>query len=133
VRYLVKAVLILVGIIHLLPLSGVLGANSLSALYGVTFTDPNALILMRHRAVLFGLLGSFFLVGAFVRPLQLSALILASASVASFLVLSFVVGDHNANVGRVVLADWVAMVLLLIGFGAYALTARQAKSRRKGD
>jgi hypothetical protein len=125
-RYLVTAVLVLVGIIHLLPLTGVLGAPSLSALYGVTFSDPNALILMRHRAVLFGLLGTFFIVAGFVRPLQLSALILASASVGSFLVLSFVVGDLNANVGRVVLADWVALVLLLIGFAAYALIRRRS-------
>lgn len=53
-RYLITAVLFLVGVIDLLPLSGVLGANSLPALYGATFTDPNILMLMRHRAVLFG-------------------------------------------------------------------------------
>lgn len=124
-RYLITAVLLLVGIIHLLPLSGVLGANHLRALYGVTFTDPNLLMLMRHRAVLFGLLGTFFIVAGFVRQLQLSALILASASVVSFLALSFVGPELNANVDRVVLVDWVALVLLLIGFGAYALTTRQ--------
>ena len=56
-RYLVPAMLILVGLIHLLPLSGVLGSERLASLYGLSFSEPNLAILMRHRAVLFGLLG----------------------------------------------------------------------------
>ncbi|MGH1350723.1 MAG: hypothetical protein ACRBBN_07940, partial [Methyloligellaceae bacterium] len=57
------AMLFIVGVIHLLPVTGVLGAGRLSALYGIEVVDPNLLILMQHRAVLFGLLG-LFLVGA---------------------------------------------------------------------
>ena len=56
-RYLVSATLVLVGLIHLLPLSGVLSADQLASLYGLSFSEPNLAILMRHRAVLFGLLG----------------------------------------------------------------------------
>ncbi len=64
-RYLVSAMLVVVGVIHLLPLSGVLGSERLAALYGLSFNDPDLAILMRHRAVLFGLLGLFFLFAAF--------------------------------------------------------------------
>ena len=53
--------LVVVGIIHLLPLSGVLGAERLAALYGLPFAESYPAILMRHRAVLFGLLGLFFI------------------------------------------------------------------------
>ena len=54
-RYLVSAMLTVVAVINLLPLSGVLGTDRLHALYGVSFDEPNLAILMRHRAVLFGL------------------------------------------------------------------------------
>ena len=57
--------LIIVGIIHLLPLMGVSRSEKLSTLYGLFFSDPNLLILMRHRAVLFGMLGVFFIFTAF--------------------------------------------------------------------
>jgi hypothetical protein len=124
-RHVVSAALILVGIIHLLPLAGAFGASNLSSLYGVDFTDRNTLILMRHRAVLFGLLGVFFVVAGFVRTFQLSALILATVSVVSFLALSFTVGGFNANIARVVTVDWVAFALLLIGSIAHALTSQR--------
>lgn len=65
--YLISAMLVVVAIIHLLPLPGVLGSERLAALYGLSFDELNLAILMRHRAVLFGLLGVFFLVAAF-RP-----------------------------------------------------------------
>jgi len=124
-RHLVTAALILVGVIHLLPLSGAMGASHLRVLYGLDFSDPSALLLMRHRAVLFGLLGTFFIIAAFVRPLQLSALVLAAVSVVSFLALSFAVGGFNASIARVVAVDWVALALLLVGSLAYALSTRR--------
>ncbi|RZU01077.1 phosphopantetheine adenylyltransferase [Rivibacter subsaxonicus] len=120
-RYLVTAMLIAVAVIHLLPLSGVLGAERLAALYGLRFDDPNLAILMRHRAVLFGLLGAFFLLAAFVPSLQPLALIGGFLSVASFLWLAWSSGGYNAALGRVVTADVVALVCLAVGAAAYVL------------
>jgi len=57
-RYLVSGMLVVVGVIHLLPLSGALSETRLTALYGISFDDPNLAILLRHRAVLFGLPGT---------------------------------------------------------------------------
>ena len=67
-RYLASAMLVVVAVIHLLPVSGVLGSERLAALYGLPFNEPNLAILMRHRAVLFGLLAQ--VLGQ--RPLQLA-------------------------------------------------------------
>ncbi|WP_211163693.1 hypothetical protein [Azoarcus taiwanensis] len=58
-RFLLPSAGIIVGIIHLLPLAGVLGADRLASLYGIAFDEPKTVIPMRHRAVLFGLLGDF--------------------------------------------------------------------------
>lgn len=120
-RYLVTAMLVVVAVIHLLPLSGVLGAERLAALYGLRFDDPNLALLMRHRAVLFGLLGAFLLWAAFVPSLQALALIGGFASVASFLWLAWSSGGYNAALGRVVTADVVALVCLVVGAAAYVL------------
>lgn len=114
-RHLVSAMLVIAGVIHLLPLSGVLGADRLAALYGLPFAEPNLVILMRHRAVLFGLLGVFLCVAAF-RPLwQPAAFIAGFVSVLSFLLLAWMEGGYNAQIGRVVVADVVALVCLGVG------------------
>ncbi|MES3021321.1 MAG: phosphopantetheine adenylyltransferase [Pseudomonadota bacterium] len=119
-RHVVSAMLIIVGIIHLLPLSGILGSDRLAALYGLSFTDPNLAILMRHRAVLFGLLGVFLIFAAFRPALQTLAFIAGFISVASFLWLAWSVGGYNAQIARVFMADIVALVCLTIGVAAHA-------------
>lgn len=118
-RYLVPAMLVVVGVIHLLPLSGVLGSERLVALYGLTFNEPNLAILMRHRAVLFGLLGLFLVFAAFQPPFQTVAFIAGFVSVGSFLGLAWSVGGYNAQVGRVFVADIIALVCLIIGAAAH--------------
>lgn len=124
-RYVLTAALIIVGIIHLLPVAGVLGPDRLQSLYGLSLTDPNLILLMRHRAVLFGLLGGFLVVAAFVPALQLSALILGLVSVSSFLALSLADFRVNTSIARVVTADWLALAALIVGFVAYALTRQR--------
>ena len=123
-RHLVSTMLVVVAVIHLLPLSGVLGGERLNALYGLSFDEPNLSILMRHRAVLFGILGLFFLVAAFQPALQVPAFIAGLVSVASFLWLARSVGGYNAQVARVVVADVVALICLLIGIAAYVYGRR---------
>lgn len=118
-RYVVSAMLIVVGIIHLLPLSGVLGSERLTALYGLSFNEPNLAILMRHRAVLFGLLGLFFLFAAFQPPFQTIAFIAGFVSVASFLWLAWSVRGYNAQVARVLMVDIVALACVMIGSVAH--------------
>lgn len=118
-RCVIPIALIAVGIIHLLPLSGVLGADRLDSLYGVSFDDPNTIILMRHRAVLFGLLGAYLIAAAFLPSLRISAFVAGFVSVVSFLLLAWLSGRYNAEIARVVAVDLVALAFLVVGFGAY--------------
>jgi hypothetical protein len=111
--------LVVVAVIHLLPLSGVLGSERLAALYGLSINEPNLAILMRHRAVLFGLLGLFLLFAAFRPQFQAVALIAGFVSVVSFLWLAWSVGGYNAQVARVFMADVVALVCLIVGVAAH--------------
>lgn len=110
---LVTGLLVLVGIIHLLPVTGVLGVEQLAALYGTTLAEPNIEILMRHRAVLFGILGLFLIYAAFKPSLQLLAIIAGLLSVGSFIAIAWSVGGYNDSVLRVVIADVIAIVALI--------------------
>lgn len=121
-KYISSAMLIIAGIIHLLPLSGVLGSERLASLYGVNFSEPNLEILMRHRAVLFGLLGAFLIYAAFKPSYQFIAFIGGFISVVSFLYLAWAVGGYNVQVARVFVADLVALACLVIGGIAFLFT-----------
>jgi hypothetical protein len=118
----VQAVLIVVGVIHLLPLRGVLGSEHLAALYGLPFDEPSLALLMRHRAVLFGLLGVFLLLAAFKPAWHMPALVAAAVSVLSFLALAWLAGGVvHAQIQRVVIADIAALVCLAVAAIAHAL------------
>ena len=109
----VTGLLVLVGIIHLLPVSGVLGVKRLAALYGVSLGEPNLEILMRHRAILFGLLGLFLLYAAFQPALQSIAIVAGVISVVSFIAIAWSVGGSNDAIRKVVIADIIATVGLV--------------------
>ena len=114
----ITVVLVLVGIIHVLPLAGVLGAERLEAMYGIAVEDPNLLLLLRHRAVLFGILGVFMIVAGFVEAAQRSALFAGMVSTGMFLMLEAACGDTNAHIARVFWTDVVALVLLIVALVA---------------
>lgn len=59
-QYVDSTMFVVVGLIHLLPLIGVLGSERLAPMYGVDCSERNLSMLMRHCAVLFGVLGSLF-------------------------------------------------------------------------
>jgi len=64
--------------------------------------------------VLFGLLGAFLVYAAFRPELQAIALVAGFVSVVSFLAIAWSVGGYNAAIGRVVTADLVALLCLII-------------------
>ena len=118
-KYFVPASLIVVGVIHLIPLSGVFGVGRLNTLYGISIGDPDLSILMRHRAVLFGLLGLFCVYAAVKPSLQLIALTAGAVSVGSFLYLAYATGGYNEELRRVFIADVIAAAFLVFGFAGY--------------
>ena len=121
----ITALLIIVAIIHLLPVTGVFGPQRLSELYGLSFQETNISILMRHRAFLFGLLGLFLMYTAFQPALQPLVFFAGFTSVASFIVLAWLAGDYNDAIRKVVVADIVALSCLLLGGVLYIIARYQ--------
>ena len=117
----VSGLILVVAVIHLLPISGFFGVERLASLYEVEITDGNLEILMRHRAVLLGMLGVFLVYAAFSPALQPIAFVAAFVSVASFFYLCSSVGDFNAAIRQVVIADIVGSVCLLGAIAVYTV------------
>ena len=113
-KYFIPASLVIVGAIHLLPLQGILGGDRLTALYGIAIEEENLLILMRHRALLFGLLGGFLVWAAFRPSLYAPALLAGAISVAGFLLIALQSVERNSEIARVVSIDVFALILLAI-------------------
>ena len=109
----VTALLLIAGVIHLLPLPGLLGPAQLARLYGVTIDDPNLALLLRHRAVLFGLLGALLVAAAFRTELRTLAIAAGLISAVSFAMLAWQGGALNSQIARVVVADLIAIACLL--------------------
>lgn len=121
-RFIVPILLALAAIIHLLPVTGVLGAASLERLYGVAITDPNLLVLMRHRAVLFAIVGGVLIASIFRVEWRTLAITIGLISVVSFLWIAWSIDGTNALIARVV---WVDVAALGILVAAVALHARR--------
>lgn len=101
-----------------------LGSERLLALYGLPIQDPNLLILMSHRSVLFGLLGAFLIAAAWKPDLQVAAFIAGLVSMLSFVVLARLTGNYNASINKVVWVDVIASVALLAALVLYYLKHR---------
>jgi hypothetical protein len=117
------------GAIHLIPLPGLLGAAMLERLYGVVLEDPGLVLLLRHRALLFGLLGTG-LVLAIVRRAWRGPMIVAGLiSTGAFLLLAWPLALEG-TLQRVVLADAAALLALLLSGGLLLTAGRFTPSAR---
>jgi hypothetical protein len=110
----ISTCLIIAAVIHLLPIIGLAGAGKLTKLYAIPIQEPNLLILMQHRAMLFGLLGAFLAYSAFMPTCQPYAVAAGLISALSFIVIAKMTGGYNAAIAKVVLADIVAIAALLL-------------------
>ena len=124
-RRMIQGALIVAGLIHFLPVAGVTGADRLTSMYAIPFADPNLLILMRHRAVMLGLLGGFALYGAFRPALRAPAIALGAVSLASLVSLAWSIGGYNEALAKVVRADTVAVLCFLFAAGLSVVVERK--------
>jgi hypothetical protein len=72
---------------------------------------------MRHRAVLFAIVGLFLLLSVFKSDYQPLAILIGLISVVSFLLLSWSTEGLNPEMSRVVKIDWIALLLLIAAGG----------------
>lgn len=116
------AALLLAGLVHLLPLAGILGPQRLQTLYGVEADEPVLALLLQHRALLFGILGGWMVAAAFHAPLRWWAWGAALVSMGGFVLLAAERHGLDARIHRVVSIDLALCLLLGVAAIAQAMT-----------
>jgi hypothetical protein len=111
-QYLWTFLVLVAAAINLAPLLGAFAPERMTALYRVNLDDPNLQILMRHRAVLFGIVGGLLLVAAFHPSLRTLGYAVGFASMLSFLLIAWLVGGYSAEIQRVILLDVIGIAAL---------------------
>lgn len=111
-----RLLLLATALIHLAPAVGVSGATALNRLYGLTLTDPNLLLLLQHRALLFALIGLPALIAIVRTAWRLPVMIAALSSVAGFLLLALMADARwPPAIRQVMLIDAGLLPFLIAG------------------
>ena len=125
-RYLWTVLVLVAAAINLAPLLGAFAPERMTALYGVSLDDANLQILMRHRAVLFGLVGGLLLAAAFHAPLRTLGYAAGFVSMVSFLLIAWLVGGYSEEIRRVIRIDVIGIAALAGAGLVHALWLRGA-------
>lgn len=117
---LIAALLAVSAVIHLAPLVGVLSTQRLETLYGIPVDGPDLAVLLRHRAVLFGILGGLLIWGMIEHADRGLVIIAVLVSDLSYAVLCWVHRDHNPRLRTVLFADLASIAALAVAGVALA-------------
>ena len=104
----------IVALIHLAPLLGLIGGEALRSSYGLGAIDANTELLLRHRAVLFGVLGAATLMALSRPALRMPVLAGTAISDLSFIGLVLIAPTWSAPLLKLAAIDVVSLVM--IGF-----------------
>ena len=105
--------LVVVGLVNFVPVLGMISATRLEQAYSVNLASNDLQILMRHRALLFGVIGGFILYSAFFPAHQVAAMVMAAISMIGFVILAVLVGGYNKSIFKVLVGDLVGIGFLL--------------------
>lgn len=87
--------LLIAGFINLLPSLLAFFPDKISTSYGIDIPDANYELLLRHRAILFGIIGGCMILSAIFKKYYEAATIAGLVSMLSFILLFFIMGkDH---------------------------------------
>jgi hypothetical protein len=108
-EWILRGIFAAIGILHLLPALGLLGRETLQRTYGIFLADANLVLLMRHRAVLFGILAAACFTAIVRSDWRMPIAIAAWLSMASFVAL-FLLEPGATALRRIFLADVCGLV-----------------------
>lgn len=111
------ALLIIAALINLAPLVGVVSGAKIAKMYDVDASDPNVAILMRHRAVLFGIVGGMMVWGAIADDMFIPTGIIGLISMMSYLILAVIAERYNQALRKVLIADIIGIAAVVGALG----------------
>ncbi len=110
----IDAVLLVSAIVHLTPATGLIGGEAVRRLYGVAVADGNMDLLLRHRALMFALIGTPMLLAAISGQWRGAAILLGLINTVGFVVLAWPGENLTPELQRVMRIDAALIVPLII-------------------
>lgn len=121
-----RIILFCSGVINLLPSLLAVLPTRIQKSYGVAIPDVNYELLLRHRAVLFAMIGGLMIFSALAKKYYEVAAGAGLISMMSFVVLHWLIGKGITPELRTVMRiDAAATIVLLVGLIAFRLLAKK--------
>ena len=119
-EWIFRICLFIVGVINIIPSFLAFLPYKINNAYGIEIPDANYELLLRHRAVLFGIIGGIMIYAAITKKHYSLAVCIGLISMVSFIILmKFVSGAINPELRRVMNIDVIGIIVLLIGFALF--------------
>ena len=120
-----RIALFLAGMINLLPAFLAFIPDRISKSYGIELPNENYELLLRHRAILFGIIGGLMIYSAILKKYYEIATTVGLISMGSFIILFILIDkDFNSELKKVMMVDIVATVILCIGLVLFLLKSK---------
>ena len=115
-----RVCLFIAGIINIVPSVLAFLPNKISNSYGIEVPNSNYELLLRHRAILLGIIGGVMIYAAITKMNYSLAVSIGFISMISFIILFTLMGEAiNPELHKVMKMDILGMIILLIGFALY--------------
>ncbi len=111
-KFVIPSLFVVVGVINLLPVAGVASEGAIQRLYQLDTLSQDTGFLLRHRAFLFSIVGLALIGAAFLPQYRVAAALAGVASMASYVILFFLLKPDNAALAKVAWIDIFALALL---------------------
>lgn len=123
-----RITLFIAGLINLIPTILAFIPDKIAKSYGIEVPNVNYELVLRHRAVLLGLVGAFMIYSAFTKKYYEASTIMGFISMIAFIVLFYLIGNINPELKKVMIIDVVATIILTIGVIAYLISIGNIKN-----
>ena len=111
-----RITLFVAGVINLLPSLLAFLPDKIAKSYGIPIPNANYELLLRHRAILFGIIGGLMIYSAIAKKYYTIATTVGLISMVSFILLYFLIGkDINSELKKIMIVDIVATGILCLG------------------
>ena len=108
----ITALFLIAGLINFAPVVGVISDELIATAYGIDVTHRELSLLLRHRALLFGIVGGLLLVAAFRPNLRPVASACGFISMVGFALLHMIIEPEAIELKKVLELDFVGLVAL---------------------
>lgn len=114
-----RITLFIAGGINILPSILAFLPEKISKSYGIEMPNVNFELLLRHRAVLFAIVGGLMIYSAISKKYYSISVTVGLISMISFIILYFLMNGINPELEKVMKIDFIAVIMLIVGFMLY--------------